>query len=197
MKRAFAAVAVWLASEAAYASDGDGTAGPPAPSGRPWFQLVATAFAGDGLRFNNPYRLATVLGSSAESVSRTAAYADFGLAVTFGDALGLQHGGTLRISVALEGVQQAVLVPAYLGWYRWRPLAAYVRAGPSIVTGPQTTWGLETGLGGVWFVRAGIGLALEVVGDVFYGAGTRDKAVTSYPVLSGQVGLVVAYEVLP
>lgn len=195
--RAGMAVALMLASAPALAAEGEGVLGPPAQSGRPWFQLVATAFAGDGLRFNNPYRLATVLGPSAESVSRTAAYVDFGLGVTFGDALGLQHGGTLRVSVALEGVQQAVLVPAYVAWYRWRPFAAYVRAGPSIVTGPQPTWGLETGLGGVWFVRAGIGLALEVVGDVFYGAGTREKAIASYPVLSGQAGLVIAYEVLP
>ena len=130
-------------------------------------------------------------------MSRTAAYADFGLGVTFGRALGLQHGGTVRVSVALEGVQQAAIVPAYLGWYRWKPVAAYVRAGVPIVTGPQATWGLEAGLGGVWFVRAGIGIALELVGDVFYGAGTREKAVTTYPVLSGQAGLVLAYEVLP
>jgi len=195
-------VAVLLAPTLARAAEGDtdDTAAPrgaPKASGRPWFQLVATGFVGDGLRFNNPYRLSTVLGSRAESVSRTAAYADFGLGVTFGNALGLQHGATVRVSVALEGVQQAVLVPAYLGWYRWRPFAAYVRAGVPIVTGPQPTWGLEGGLGGVWFVRAGIGIALEIVGDVFYGEGTRDKAITSYPVLSGQAGLVIAYEVLP
>src|SRR4029077_8466084 len=29
-----------------------------------WIDLTATTFIGDGLRFNNPYRLATVLGST-------------------------------------------------------------------------------------------------------------------------------------
>lgn len=199
--RAFVGAALVCAASApaARAAEApDAAEAPPwRPSKRPWLQVIATGFFGDGLRFNNPYRLSSVLGSQAESLSRTAAYVDFGLGVTFGDPGGLQHGGALRASIAVEGVQQGVIVPAYLGWYRFKPAAIYLRAGLPIVTGPQPTWGLEAGLGGVWFVRAGIGLALEVVGDVFYGAGTREKAVTSYPVLSGQAGLVVAWEVLP
>jgi hypothetical protein len=160
-------------------------------------QLFATAFLGDGLRFNNPYRLATPLGSDAESISRTASYVDVGAAMTFGDPIGLQHGGALRLSSAVEGVSQQVLTPAYLLWRRWRSWAAYARAGVPIVLRPNVTWGLEAGGGGVWFFRGGVGVAAEIIGDVFYGAGTREVATPAYPVLSAQLGVVLAYEVLP
>jgi hypothetical protein len=160
-------------------------------------QVFATTFVGDGLRFNNPYRLATPLGSSAESVSRTAAYGDVGLAATLGAPSGLQHGLALRMSFAVEGVRQAVITPAYLAWHRWTRWAVYGRAGLPVVLSPDATWGLEAGAGGVFFPRTGLGLAAELVGDVFYGAGTREVATPAYPVLSAQLGVVVAYEVLP
>ena len=101
------------------------------------------------------------------------------------------------MSFALEGVRQGVFTPAYLAWRRWRSWALYGRAGVPIVLSPDATWGLEAGGGAVWFARAGIGVAAEVVGDVFYGAGTREVARPAYPVLSAQLGVVVAYEVLP
>lgn len=160
-------------------------------------QLQFSAFFGDGVRFNNPYRLSTPLGSSAESVSRSASYVDFGAAGLLGDPLGLQHGVALRLGIAVEGVRQAVMTPSYVLWRRWRALAAYGRLGLPIVLTPQPTFGFEAGVGGVWFFRGGFGLAGEIVGDVFYGAGTRDKATVTYPMLSGQLGFLVAYEVLP
>lgn len=160
-------------------------------------QIFATTFVGTGLRFNNPYRLATPLGDDAESVSRTASYVDLGLGATFGAPLGLQHGVALRTSAAVEGVGQVVLTPAYLGYRRWRSLAAYGRAGIPLVLTPDVTWGLEAGVGGIWYFLGGFGLAAEVVGNLFYGAGTREVATATYPVLSGQLGLVMAYEVLP
>jgi len=162
-----------------------------------YLQIFATSFIGDGLRFNNPYRLATPLGDDAESVSRTAPYLDIGLAATFGNPLGVQHGGALRTSGALSGVGQVVMTPSYLAWRRWRSLALYGRVGTPVVITPALTWGLEAGLGATWFFLGGIGVAAEMVGDLFYGAGTREKAVVTYPVLSGQLGLVIAYEVLP
>jgi hypothetical protein len=170
----------------------------PRESRRPPFQVMVTAFAGDGLRFNNPYRLATPLGSSAESISRTSAYADLGLAATFGDPRHVQHGFAARLSLAVEGVPQGVLAPSYLVWWRPHPaFATYGRVSTPIVMTPTLTWGLEAGLGGVWFVRSGLGVAAELVGDVFYGAGTRDVKAAAYPVLSAQLGFVFAYEVLP
>lgn len=162
-----------------------------------YVQMFATTFVGEGLRFNNPYRLETPLGKDAESVSLTAPYVDIGLAATFGNPLGLQHGGTLRTTAALEGVGQIVMTPSYLAWRRWRSLALYGRAGVPIVATPEVTWGLEAAVGGTWFFLGGFGVAAELVGDVFYGAGTREKATVTYPVLSGQLGLVVAYEALP
>jgi hypothetical protein len=162
-----------------------------------YVQIFLTTFFGDGLRFNNPYRLSTPLGSDAESVSRTAPYIDIGLGATFGNPLGFQHGATLRTSAALSGVGQVVMTPSYLGYRRWSAIALYGRAGIPIVVTPDATWGLEAGLGATWYFLGGIGVAAEMVGDVFYGAGTRDKATVTYPVLSGQLGFVVAYEVLP
>jgi hypothetical protein len=182
-----------VVSRHAEAAEGD-----PWPADRgPWAGLFATAFVGDGLRFNNPYRLATVLGSQAQSLSRTAAYTDVGVAIALGDPANLAHGIALRVSAALEGVPQAVMTPAYLVLRRWGPWAAYARAGLPLVLTPDPTWGLEAGAGGVWFARAGLGLALELVGDVFYGAGTREVATPAYPVLSAQGGLFVSWEAMP
>lgn len=164
---------------------------------RPPFVVQGTAFFGDGLRFNNPYRLSTVLGSDAQSVSRTAAYVDFGLAAAFGDPRSCQHGLAVRASVAVEGVGQVVLTPSYLLYRRSHAFGFWGRAGMPIVLTPSTTWGLEAAAGVAWFVRAGIGVAAEVVGDLFWGTGTRDVAVATYPLLSAQLGLIVSYEVLP
>jgi hypothetical protein len=160
-------------------------------------QVQATISFGDGIRFNNPYRLATPLGSDAESLSRTAAYVDLGFAGLIGDPLGLQHGAVLRMSVAVEGVRQQVLTPGYLLWRRWRAPAAFGRLGVPIVVSPQATWGLEAGAGGALFVRGGLGFVGELVGGLVYGAGTRDKAVVTYPIVSAQLGIIAALEVLP
>jgi hypothetical protein len=162
-----------------------------------WVALSATSFVGDGLRFNNPYRLSTVLGSSAESLSRTAAYVDLGGALLLGDPAAIAHGLAVRASIALEGIPQTVLTPSYLALHRWGPWGAYGRAGPTLVLTPDTTWGLEGAAGGMWFPFAGVGLVAELVGDVFYGAGTRDVQVATYPVLSAQAGLWLSWEALP
>ncbi len=159
--------------------------------------LFATSFIGDGLRFNNPYRLATPLGDDAESIARTASYVDLGAAITLGDPRALQHGLAVRTSVALEGVRELGFTPSYLLYRRWRSLAAYGRLGIPMIITPTTNAGLEAAGGGVWFFRAGVGVAAEVIGDLFYGAGTREAARPAYPILSAQLGLVVAYEVLP
>jgi len=194
VRAAFALAALLASWPAAARAETDDI---PAPKHAPPFTVSAAAFFGDGLRFNDPYRLATVLGSSAESVSRTAAYVDLAGSVTFGDARSFQHGVALHLTLAVEGVQQTILAPCYLLYRRWRSVGAYARAGTPIVFSPEVTWGLEGALGGVYFVRAGIGLALELVGDLFYGAGTREVSAPAYPVLSGQIGITVAYEVLP
>jgi hypothetical protein len=160
-------------------------------------QLFATVMGGTGLRFNNPYRLATPLGDDAESVSRTASYVDLGLAMTLGNPLGLQHGAALRTSVAIEGIGQVVTTPSYFAWRRWRAWAAYARAGIPFVVTPEPTWGFEGAVGGAWFFLGGVGLDAEIIGDVIYGQGTRDVRTATYPILSAQLGFVFAYEILP
>jgi hypothetical protein len=160
-------------------------------------QILATAFVGEGVRFNNPYRLATPLGNDAESLSRTAPYVELGLAMTFGNPLGLQHGGALRTSIATQGVGQVVMAPSYLAWRRWTAFAVHARFATPLVITPAVTWGLEAAAGATWFPIGGIGLTGELVGDIFYGAGTRERATVTYPVVSGQIGVVVAYEVFP
>lgn len=160
-------------------------------------QIFLSMMTGAGLRFNNPYRLATPLGGDAESVSRTSAYVDLGLAMTLGGPLGLQHGAALRTTAAVEGVGQVVMTPSYFAWRRSGALAAFGRAGVPLVLSPDVTWGFEGALGGAFFFLGGVGLVAEIVGDVFYGTGTTDVATATYPVLSGQLGLIGTYEVLP
>jgi hypothetical protein len=195
-RRPVLAIVVLCALRAGSAAAAERDGGPT--SRKPgWLDVAATAFVGDGLRFNNPYRLATVLGSDAQSLSRTAFYTDLGVALSIGDPSRLAHGLTVRTSVALEGVAQAVMTPAYLVAHRWDVWQVYGRAGVPLVLSPDATLGLEAAGGGVWFARAGVGVAAELVGDVFYGAGTREVATPAYPVLSAQAGLWLSWEVMP
>jgi hypothetical protein len=160
--------------------------------------LVGTLELGKGVRFNNPYRLATQLGATAESASLTATYLDLGGAIAFGPPDGLEHGVALHLSFALAGVAQAVLTPTYFAAYRGpHRFLAYGRLGPSIVLTPDPTIGGELAAGFGWFFTARLAVAGELVGDVFYGAGTPTSGITTYPIFSGQLGLLVDYEILP
>ncbi|HLK39818.1 MAG TPA: hypothetical protein VKU41_23840 [Polyangiaceae bacterium] len=185
---------VWLTAAPARAADEPGWAAGVKPG---WVGAFATGFLGDGLRFNNPYRLSTVLGSDARSLSRTATYAEIGAAVALGDPASLAYGLALRASFALEGVEQAVLTPSVLILRRWQRWGVYGRAGIATVLTPDATWGGEGAAGALWFALAGVALAAEVVGDLFYGAGTAEVATPAYPVLSGQAGLWLSLEAMP
>ena len=150
---------------------------------------------GRGLRFNNPYRLATELGSDAQSVSLTAGYADLAIGILVGPPDGVQHGAAVHASFALAGVSQAVLTPTYmLGYRAARPWLAYGRVGPSFVLTPDPTIGGELAAGFAWFFTGHVAVAGELVFDAYYGAGTHDVAVATYPILSGQLGLLVDHE---
>ena len=163
-----------------------------------YFDVFGTFMIGDGLRFNNPYRLAHVLGDSGESLSLTAPYVDLALAVATGSPAGLVHGGRLGWSIATSGVPQIAVTPAYLA--AWRPSGhwlVYAWLGVPVLTAPDLNVGGELALAGTYFVRAGIGATAALVADGFYGAGTRETRGAFYPVLSGQLGVSVNYEVLP
>ncbi|UQA56614.1 hypothetical protein [Polyangium aurulentum] len=160
--------------------------------------VVLGAHFGAGLRFNNPYRLSTQLGSTGESLSITAPYAMLTGGLTQGRPDGLQHGGALSVSFALSGVDQAVLTPAYLLLYRpGGRVLGYGRAGPAIVLSPDLNVGLEVAGGAAYFFTGALGLAVDVAGNLFYGAGTRDVKYAVYPVLSASLGLLVDLESLP
>ena len=161
-------------------------------------RILLNGSVGRGLRLNNPYRLSTQLGDDAESLSLTATYFDFGLAAAFGDPDGLQHGAAAHLSVALEGVAQQALSGSYLLVYRGdSPWLGYGRVGPVLLTTPDPNLGGELAFGGAYFFTGALGVCAELVGDLFYGAGTWEVRYSVIPVISAQAGLIVDFEVLP
>lgn len=154
---------------------------------------------GKGLRFNNPYRLSTQLGDTAESLSLTAAYYDIGLGFVRGPARGLAHGAVLHLSIAAQGIPQEVLGVSYMALERLdngRTLL-FGRAGIPITLEPDLSAGLEAALGAAYMITAGLGVQGELIGSLYYGAATQDRSVSTIPVLSAQLGLFIDYEVLP
>jgi hypothetical protein len=166
---------------------------------RGFFRVNGSLELGDGLRFNNPYRLSSELGSTAESVSRTASYVDLAASITYGPARGLAHGFGVHLCTAMEGVPQQVVTPSYVAEYRTRD-ARWLLGGrfatPIVVT-PDTTMGLELAATAAYFFTGKIGVGAELVGDVFYGAATPTTGISAYPILSAQLGVVFAQELLP
>jgi hypothetical protein len=156
------------------------------------------AYIGRGLRFNNPYRLRTELGNSAQSLSLTATYLDLQAVRLFSDPGGFEHGVSLDLSIATDGIRQEVLTPGYVLLHRFGPrFLGYGRAGFPIVLEPDAAVGLEAGLGGAYFFTANLGLGAQLVESVFYGASTVEKGVTVYPITSLQLGAIFDWEKLP
>jgi hypothetical protein len=163
-----------------------------------YLNVFSTLMFGEGLRFNNPYRLSHELGQGGESLSLTAPYVDLAVVVATGVPTGLVHGGRLSWATAMSGVPQGVVTPAYLA--AWRPSGywlVYAWLGVPFLTAPDLNVGGELALGGTYFVRAGVGVCAALVADAFYGAGTREARSAFYPVLSAQLGVSINYEVLP
>lgn len=170
----------------------------PLPAGGPYLHFMGALALGEGLRFNNPYRLSRVLGKSPQSLSLTAPYVDISAAALLGRPDGLQHGLAMHLSMAVQGIAQEVLTPSYIALVRLPPRwLVYGRAGTPVVLEPDASLGIELAAGGAWMASAGLGVTAELVGDVFYGAATEQKPITTIPVLSFQVGAVIDYEVLP
>lgn len=176
----------------------------PIAGGAGYFHTFGSVALGEGLRFNNPYRLSKELGSSAESLSLTASYIDLGLGAVYGRSDGLGHGAVLHLSIADVGIPQEVLSLSYIALERignGRPMV-FARAGIPLVLQPDVSAGLELGAGGAFMITAGIGVTAELIGDLYYGAGTVDASgqpnhsVSTIPVLSGQLGIFFDYEVL-
>lgn len=156
----------------------------------------AALSVGRGLRFNNPYRLETPLGDTAESVSLSATYLDLSLAMLLVRPP-VDHGMSLSALFALDGIGQFGITPSYLAQLGLSErLAARGRLGVPVVIAPDATVGLEVALGSNLLVGHGLGLTSELVGSVFFGAATEEKAVTTIPMLSLQVGIIFQHGVL-
>jgi hypothetical protein len=162
----------------------------------PWSGLGSLCI-GRGLRFNNPYRLSTPLGDTAESVSLAATYLDLGLALLIGERE-FRQGVSLGGGVALEGIGQFVLTPSYLAQFGvGDSIALRGRLGVPIVMAPDTTLGLEAGFGSSVSLAYGVGALLELVGSVYFGAATDETSITTIPMLSLQVGVFFEHQVSP
>jgi len=162
-----------------------------------YFRAFATTAVGLGVRFNNPFRLATPIGDRAESASTTPFYGTIGVGAAFGNPHGFQHGALLRYDRSLQGVAQNVLTPSYMLVRRGTWLEGWGRFGLPLLLTPDVNLGAELAAGGAMFVTAGIGISFELIGDVFYGAATPENKRPIYPVLSGQLGIVLEWERLP
>ncbi len=153
---------------------------------------------GKGLRLNNPFRLATPVGDDPAGVSFTAWYLDLGIGAAFGPPAGLQHGGAVSFSIATDGISQQVMSLSYVAIYPITSQALFRgRGGVPIVFGPDSNVGMELAAGGAWLFTGGLGLSAELVGSLFYGAGTLDKSTTTVPVISLEIGAWLDHEVLP
>ncbi len=161
-------------------------------------RVFGTFAVGKGLRFNNPYRLETVVGDDAESVSLTATYLDFSANLAFGDPLGVQQGVSVHVGSSVEGVLQPYVTPSYVVLYRAdHPFMAYGRVGPAILLSPDPNVGGEIAASFSWFFLAGLGVTSEIAFDLFYGAATLTEQYSVIPVLSFQLGVIADYEFLP
>jgi hypothetical protein len=146
----------------------------------------------------------------------TPAYLDLAAAV-FAPGTDVRHGGGLAVSTnvsadpsdnGLPGFQQWVITPSYhllLPLYRIAGMADDIvqiqlrlgipivisRALATITGGIEATFGGELGLAFNFKFLAGLGMYLELQGDLY--GGTQD---TVHPTLSADAGFVIDYEVL-
>jgi hypothetical protein len=170
----------------------------PSCSGLCYARTQLDVGVGKGLRLNNPFRLQTQLGSSAESLSLSAAYLDLRGAMLLGDPFGWHYGGALSVGLALEGIAQQVVTPAFSTGSPLSEqffLAALV--GCPLVLGPDFNAGVELGLELSYWPRAGWGFYSGVLWDQFWGAATDEASAASIPILALQMGVSLQYEVLP
>lgn len=153
-------------------------------------RLLAALSVGKGLRFNNPYRLATPLGDTAESVSLSATYLDASLGILLPAVPRFEHGPALDVLLALDGIGQLGMTPSYLLLFEPNPrFGLRGRLGLPVVVAPDASLGLEAGLGAQVPVGYGFGVTGELVGSLFFGAATEQKSLTTIPMLAFQLGV--------
>lgn len=167
-------------------------------SGVCYLRSQIDAGVGKGLRFNNPFRLQTQLGSNAESLSLSAAYLDLRGVVLFGDPFGWHYGAAASVALAVQGVPQQVVTPAFttglpLSEAFW--LNGFL--GCPFVLGPDFNAGVELGVEVSYWPSAGWGIYTGLAWDQFWGAATDESTAAAIPILAAQAGLSLQYELLP
>jgi hypothetical protein len=163
-------------------------------SGRFFAQIAS----GTGFRFNNPYRLSTVLGDDAASTSLIAPFFEVAATYVYGPTDAPQHGASVRAGGPLVGVVQPYVTPSYVFAYRGDlPVLLYGRVGTPLLLGPDFNIGAEIAGSVSYFFSSGLGVTSEIMFDLFYGAATLDDRYSTIPVLAFSLGVIADVEILP
>ena len=162
-------------------------------------RLVVTAGAGSSVRLftNADFQQATFAPT----------FADASLAYLFSSGSTLQHGASLGASVnaardgstteGLEPLRQVVLSPGYVLYTRVADFALSARASLPVVVAPDFTAGFELGFAAAYLWRAGFGVYAELGASVFRGGSSPLGLITLHPMISGELGVHIEYELLP
>jgi len=115
--------------------------------------------------------------------------------------VGLNLSGDGSYSFGLDPGQQLILTPSYvikvgIGHDQVPDLALLGHVGVPLALTPDFSPGAELGIGAAYMLLAGIGVYVDVSYSMFFGGDSRSGGVTVHPLLSGEVGLYIDYEVL-
>lgn len=137
-------------------------------------------------------------------------FLDFAGSVVFPSAERWRHGATLAISMNLDGEgppapadrnapdpginggSQWTFTPSYLAYFRFgEDLVLSGRVGVNLTVAPYFVPGAELSVGGTFLFTAGLGAYVELTGNLAFGQSDVS------PTLSGEIGIMIDYEVLP
>ncbi len=127
-------------------------------------------------------------------------------------ARGFRHGFTVGVSANLSGdgsfslgmdpFEQFTITPGYIGRIQLddSPVADFLlllKVGIPLTVSPDFAPGLEVGIGATYLFLTGLGIYAEVSASAFMGGDSPSGSFTIHPLLSGELGIYVDFEVLP
>lgn len=106
----------------------------------------------------------------------------------------LSGDGYANSSLGVNAFAQTAITPHYMAYFRLDDsFILTAHAGPNLVLGsPSFTLGAEVGVSFAYMFTAGLGAYVEATSNVWFGA--QD---TIHPTASGEIGVVMDFEVLP